>query len=359
MINKERLIKTFVELVKIDSPTGEEDAVAKILISKLKALGFSVETDSFGNVIGKLKGTGEPFMLNAHMDTVEPGRGIQPIVGKDLITSDGATILGGDPKAGVSIILEAIESLQERKVNLPNLEVVFTRSEEVGLLGAVNLDYSKVASKTGLTFDGDDAVTNATISAPGYNKVDVIITGIGAHAGVEPEKGLSAIKIAAEIISELEVGRIDFETTANIGLISGGSARNAVPESVEIKAEVRSRNLEKLASHSQKFQAVFDKAIAKYPTAKIDLKIEREFDPYPFKKTHKIIEKVQKVMKKMNLEAVLHESGGGTDVNIFHQHGIEAIVMGTAVYDAHTKRENVRIPELIEATEFLINFLTS
>jgi tripeptide aminopeptidase len=353
MINQDRLVKAFLDLVKIDSPSGHEDKIAKSLEQRLRALGAKVTTDSYGNVIGYLKGYGDPFMVNCHMDTVEPGRGIKPQVNGDKITSDGTTILGGDAKAGVAEILEALTSIKEDKKKHRSLEIVFTRGEEEGLYGAKNLDYSKINAKNGLTFDGEQDVSNVSIAAPGYNRVDVTITGIAAHAGAEPEKGLSSIQVASEIISKLRLGRIDHETTANIGLIEGGSARNAVPEKVHFKGEIRSRCLRKLDNHSKHFEEIFDKVMKKYPKANIDLTTEREFDPYRFEEQHPVIDIVKKAFKEMKIKPNFEESGGGTDVNIFHKHGIQALVVGTGDYDAHTVREYVLISEMLKASKFL------
>lgn len=352
MIKQDRLVKTFLELVKIDSPSGEEKEVVKEVAKRLEKLGAKVEFDNYGNVIGKIKGNGEPLMLNAHLDTVEPGRGIKPIIEGDIIKSDGKTILGGDPKAGVSIILEAITSLlEDRKKHFP-LEIVFTLSEETSLLGALNLDYRKINAKRGITFDGEEEIRNITISAPGYNRVDATITGRGAHAGVEPEKGISAIKIASEIISSLKIGRIDFETTANIGLISGGSARNAVAEKSHFKGEIRSRNVEKLEKHTAHFKDVFNKIMRKHPKTKVEVDIKREFDPYLFDENHRVIKHISTALTKMKIKPNLQHSGGGSDVNIFHDFGIEAVVVGTGVYDAHTTREYVLIPQMYDAARF-------
>jgi tripeptide aminopeptidase len=292
------------------------------------------------------------------LDTVEPGRGIKPIIEGDVIKTDGSTILGGDPKAGVAAILEAITSSLEEKKDHPPLEVVFTLSEEEGLLGAVNLDYSMVSAKKGITFDGGEEVHYIHVSAPGYNRVDLKITGRGAHAGAEPEKGISAIKIAAEIITKLELGRIDEETTANIGLISGGTARNAVPETVEIKGEIRSRDLEKLEKHSEHFKKVIAEVKEKYPDAKFELDLHREFDPYLFEENHQFLKEVQEAFKKAGVEPKLIKSGGGTDVNIFHTHGIEAVVVGDADYEAHTTREYVLISQLVMAAKFAEKLIT-
>ena len=357
MINKKRLLNTFIELVKVDSPSGEEQAIAKDLVARLNALGLKAALDSYGNVVGRLEGEGEPFMLNAHMDTVEPGRNIRPIIKKSQIKSDGTTILGGDCKAGLSIILEALSVLKEEKLEHPPLEVVFTREEETSLTGARQLDYSLISAKRGLTFDGPGQVTNVIVAAPFYNNIDIVITGISAHAGVEPEKGLSAIKVASELITKLKVGRIDFETTANVGLIKGGSARNAVPESVEVKAEIRSRNLKKLLRHTKHFEDVISVTRKKNEGAIIQANIHREFDGFVFSKNHPIVKKLLSTYKELDLTPNLLKSGGGTDVNIFITHGLELVCVGVGVYEPHTKREYVKTPEMGQAAEFLINFL--
>ena len=353
MVNKQRLVKTFLDLVKIDSPSGEEEKIAKEVAKRLKALGAKVEFDGYGNVIGKIPGKGEPILLNAHLDTVEPGRNIKPIIDKDRIKSDGTTVLGADPKAGVSIILETLSSLAEDKTSHIPLEIVFTRGEESGLFGALNLDYSKITAKRGVTIDGEEAVHNINISAPGYNRVDVLITGRSAHAGTEPEKGISAIHIASRIISQLKLGRIDHETTANIGIIEGGSAVNAVPERARFRGEVRSRNLKKLEKHTRHFQNVFKQVMAKFPEAKVEIDIQREFNPYLFNKDHRVIIHMSKTLSQLKITPKLVHSGGGTDVNIFHTHGIEAIVVGGCFYNAHTTREYAVIPQMVQAAQFL------
>ena len=351
MINQERLLKTFFALVTIDSPSGDTDAVVSHVSDRLKNVGATVEIDTYGNVIGKIPGVGEPIMINAHLDTVEPGRGIKPVTNGDKITSDGKTILGGDPKAGVAAILETLTSLQESGTKHLPIEIVFTLDEETSLGGSINLDYKKISAKRGVTFDGEAGVENITISAPGYNSVDLTITGRAAHAGAEPEKGISAIKIAAEIISKLQVGRIDEETTANIGMIDGGSARNAVPETVTVKAEIRSRDVAKLEKHTDHFRSVFAEVMKYYPEATLQVDIHRDFDPYRFTENHPMIVHVSTVLQSLGINPKLEHSGGATDVNIFHTHGIEAVCVGTGDYEAHTTREYVLISQMVETAK--------
>jgi len=352
MINKNRLVKTFIELVKIDSPSGEEKKTAEEVAKRLQQLGAQVEFDSYGNVIGKIKGKGESIMLNAHLDTVEPGRSINPIITADRITSDGSTILGGDPKAGITVILEAITSIiEDKKPHIP-IEMVFTREEESSLGGAINLNYRKINSKRGIVFDGDEDVHKIFVSSPTYYRLDATVIGRGAHAGVEPEKGISAIQIASYIISKLKLGRIDHETTVNIGVISGGTARNAVPEKVELKGEIRSRDKKKLTRQIEQVESVFNKIQSNYPGSQIKIDLEEEFQGFKLKATHNTIQFISRVLKTMSLEPELKDSGGGSDANIFHQHGIEVVVVGTGVYEPHTTREYTVIPQLYQAAQF-------
>ncbi len=352
MISQKRLVKTFLELVKIDSPSGKEQEIAKEVAKRLKALGGKVTIDKVGNVIGKFPGKGEPLMLNAHLDTVEPGRGIKPIIKGDRITSDRTTILGGDCKAGLAVILEALTSLKEEKAAYLPLEIVFTVQEEVSLLGSKSLDYSKLESKRGLVFDGGPETERIDISSPTYLRVDIIIKGRSAHAGFEPEKGVSAIQIAGHIISQLKLGRIDEETTANIGLISGGTVRNAIPDLVYLKGEIRSRNPKKLIKHEFHFREVIDRVLKNFPQSEIETVIEKEIDGYVLTKNHKMLLYASSIFSKMNLKPIHQHSGGLTDANIFYANGIEVVNVGIGNYLAHTTREYVIIPEIVQSARF-------
>ena len=359
MINKKRLIQTFINLAKIDSVSGEEKEVAKEVGRMLKKLGAKVAFDSYGNLIAKFLGFGEPFLFNAHLDTVEPGRGIKPAINGDIIKSDGTTILGADPKAGIAIILETLKHLKENNVPHVPLEIVFTREEEIGLVGAINLDYSKITAKKGITIDGEYDFCTITISSPSYSKVDVTITGIGAHSGEEPEKGVSAIVIASKIISKLRLGRIDDETTANIGLIEGGSVRNAVPETAHFKGEIRSRDPKKLEDHTKHFENVLKQVLSKHTKAKAEVSIKKMFEGYEFSKNHTTIEQICSILEKSNTSSNLCHVGGATDVNIFCTKGIEAVVVGGCFYNAHTTREYAVISEMLKAVELCVKLVSA
>ena len=351
MIKQERLVGSFCDLVRIDSPSDEEEEVALHLTDRLSRLGFSVARDAHGNVIASEDGE-NPLLLSAHMDTVEPGRGIEPIIKGDRITSDGTTILGGDCKAGVAAILEGLESVGEDATSRRPVQVVFTRGEEIGLVGASNLDYSMIRASEAVVFDGNGPVNTITGASPTYMRFDITVKGRAAHAGVEPEKGLSAIRIATEIINELPNGRLDDETTFNVGLISGGSVRNAVPADATFGGEWRSRNTETLDSIKMQLLTTLDRARERYKEATIEEDLEVMFQMYNLDPEEQIVRLVTRVMRDMDLVPNIRPSGGGTDGNVMRLHGIESVVVGMSTNEMHTVDEYVVIPDLVNTARF-------
>ena len=351
MIKQERLVGSFCDLVRIDSPSDEEEEVALHLTDRLSRLGFSVARDAHGNVIASEDGE-NPLLLSAHMDTVEPGRGIQPIIKGDRITSDGTTILGGDCKAGVAAILEGLESVSEDETSRRPVQVVFTRGEEIGLVGASNLDYSMIRAGEAVVFDGNGPVNTITGASPTYMRFDITVKGRAAHAGVEPEKGLSAIRIATEIINELPNGRLDDETTFNVGLISGGSVRNAVPAEATFGGEWRSRNTETLDSIKMQLLSTLERARERYKEATIEEDLEVMFQMYNLDPEEQVVRLVTRVMRDMDLVPNIRPSGGGTDGNVMRLHGIESVVVGMSTNEMHTVDEYVVIPDLVNTARF-------
>jgi len=357
MINQERLVNTFCELVKIDSPSDEEEAIAQHLTGELTRLGFHVERDAHGNLIASEDGA-DPLMLSAHMDTVEPGRGIKPQVVGDRIESDGTTILGGDCKAGLAAIMESLESAAEDDAPRRPVQVVFTRGEEIGLIGAANLDYSMIKCKEAVVFDGNGPVNTITGASPTYIKFDVTVTGRGAHAGVEPEKGLSAIRIASEIISDLPDGRLDDETTFNVGLITGGTVRNAVPVEASFGGEFRSRNTETVDLLRMQVLASLQKAREKYHDAAIREEIEMLFQMYNLDPNEPVVRLVTSLLKSQRLEPDIKPSGGGTDANAMRLNGVDCVVVGMSTNEMHTVREHVIVPDLMATARFCQSLMT-
>ncbi|CAI8033570.1 Uncharacterized protein YqjE [Geodia barretti] len=358
MISQERLVNSFCDLVRIDSPSDEEEEVAQHLIARLSDLGLSVERDAHGNVIASEPGE-LPLLLSAHMDTVEPGRGIIPVIEGERIVSQGETILGGDCKAGVAAIMEGLQSVMEEGLPHRPVQVVFTRGEEIGLVGATNLDYSMIRALEAVVFDGNGPVSTITGSSPSYMSFDVTVKGRGAHAGVEPEKGLSAIRIASEIIQDLPQGRLDEETTFNVGLISGGTVRNAVPVEAFFGGEFRSRNTETFDLMRMQLLTTLNQARDKYLDATIQEELEVLFQMYNLDPEEGVVRMTRRVMEGMALTPDIRPSGGGTDGNVMRLQGIQSVVVGMATNEMHTVDEYVVIPDLVNTATFCRRLITN
>ena len=358
MVNRERLVETLIDLIRIDSPTGEEDEMDREVSARLRALGFVVQHDAYKNVIARREGVGEPLILSAHLDTVEPGRGIKPQLDGDVLRSDGTTILGGDCKAGVAIVLEALTAVVESGAPHLPVEVIFSRAEEGGLNGAHNLDFSLITAKRGVVFDGEGQVNRLTVAAPSQNVVKAEIIGRASHAGVEPEKGISALVIAGHILTRLPLGRIDEETTANIGYLEGGLKRNIIPERAFLDGEIRSRDRQKLEHYTDRFRQVFDEVSGMYPEARLELDITNSYQAYRVDGEHPTVTMLGRALGEIGLEPRLEGSGGGSDANVFFEHGIAALPVGIGVRSFHTKEETAVIPEVLEGAEMCQRLLT-
>lgn len=357
MVNEERIVQTLIDLIKIDSPSGEEGKIAAELKERFHALGAEVEIDQVGNLIARFQGAGESLILSAHLDTVEPGRNIEPFIENGVMTSKGETVLGADAKAGISVILEALTVAREQNLKTLPVEVVLSVDEETGSKGAKALDPTKLKSKRAVVFDGDEEVTHANHAAPGYYSADIVITGRAAHAGVEPEKGISSIRVAAELVNKLTLGRIDEETTANVGTISGGSARNAVPEKTEIKAEFRSRNGDKLEQQVNNFKKAVEEVLQANPEAKITYELDKKFDSFSISLDDPFIVGLQDAYKGVGLQGDFKPTGGGSDANFFNAKGVKVVVVGTGVRDMHTTKESLKISETVQAAEFCLELI--
>lgn len=347
----------FLSLVAIDSPAGHERAVSDFIIKELGKLGVSAKTDAYGNLAAKVPGQGAPVMLAAHMDTVEPGRGIRAQVKGDLITSVGDTILGADDKAGIAEILAAVEHLIVNKIPHRPLEIIFTREEEIGSLGAKHLDYKNLQAKEGLVLDRSGGAAIIVVAAPFITDITIEIQGKAAHAG-HPEKGIDAIKIAANAISQLRLGRIDEETTANIGIIRGGEIRNGVAERVSIHAEVRSHVKAKMAREVKAMKEVFEKE-ARRNLAKAKLKITLECDGYKYSLTDPLVKRLGQLWQGLGHTPVFEKVGGVSDANEFVTHGIKAVTIGYGGLHPHTSKERIRISDMRDIVRFLVNFLST
>jgi tripeptide aminopeptidase len=232
------------------------------------------------------------------------------------------------------------------------VQVVFTRGEEIGLVGASNLDFSMIQANEAVVFDGNGPVNRITGSSPTYMRFDITVKGRAAHAGVEPEKGLSAIRIATDIINQLPQGRLDEETTFNVGLISGGSVRNAVPAATTFSGEFRSRNAETFQLLKMQLLNTLEKARERYREATIQEDLEVMFQMYNLDPEEAIVKLATRVMGDMGLSPDIQPSGGGTDGNVFRLRGIESVVVGMSTNEMHTVDEYVVIPDLVNTARF-------
>ena len=348
MINRDRIVKTFLDLVAIDSPSGDEEAIAAELERRLVALGLDASQDAHGNVLGRLPGDGEPLLLSAHMDTVEPGRGIKPQWdGDDILRSDGTTILGADNKGGCAIILEVIQSLLEDAGPRRGIEVAISRGEEIGLVGAINMDYSRLTARVALVIDSGGPPSSIQGQAPFHYTYDIEVHGRAAHAGVEPEKGVPAITIAAEIVTGLPQGRLDNETTGNVGRIQGGLVRNAVPDYTLVQGELRSMVEEKAETLVAHVKRRIDDARDAHPDARIETAFGG-YEGYTLEDTDPAAKLLYPVLESMGFTPDPRPVGGGTDGNILRQHGIASVVIGRGGYNQHTKDEYLIISEMLD-----------
>jgi tripeptide aminopeptidase len=370
MINSKRLAQRFEKLVAIDSLSRRELDVALEIERILTAMGATVCYDNAkeqvkgncSNLVAKFEGSVDvdPIFLSGHMDTVGPGVGIKVQFENGIFTSDGTTILGADDKSAIVIILEVMDVILENNLDYPPVEIVFTVCEEIGLLGAKHFDYSLIDSKFGYILDSTD--TNGIVTkAPYANKITIKIYGKAAHAGAEPENGVNAIGVASMAISGLKLGRIDKETTCNLGTIKGGVATNIVPEFVEIKGEVRSHNAEKLKVITDNILDAFYTAAKELQNGsdlpRIDVVVENDFPNTDIPEDHEAIVLAKKAAANLGVTLESKTIGGGADANIFFGKGIVAGVLGTGMTNVHTLDECIDIKDMENSAKLVLEIL--
>jgi tripeptide aminopeptidase len=367
MINRERTLKEFMELVAITSPSRGEREVADALKRKLTEAGLQVEEDGVGakiggnagNLIARLPGTvaGAPcIMLSAHMDSVEPCAGIRPQLKEGVITSAGDTILGSDCKSGIVPILEALRRIREEKLPHGEIVVVLTVAEEGGLHGARNIDPDKIRADFGYALDGGGAPGVVTTMAPGQNRIEIVVHGKTAHAGLAPEEGINAIILAGKALVAIPQGRMDFETTCNVGVIKGGTATNIVADRVEITAESRSRNMEKLGKLTEEITGSFSRIVSE-GGGKTEITVKKMYEPFVLANDSPVVAVATQAAKKIGLETKLEGTGGGSDANFFNLYGIPSAILGTGMSKVHTKDEYILEEHLYLTAEWTLAIL--
>lgn len=364
MIDPARMKDEFLQLAGISSLSRREGAIARRLESILKGMGASVEVDDAGeriggetgNLLARFAGTkagAPPFLLSAHMDTVGPAEQIRLVVEGDIVRTDRTTVLGGDDKAGIVAIFEAIRVLRERKIPHGDIEVVLSVAEETGLLGAKHFDTGKIRATRGLVLDVD-GVCELITRAPAANRLSFTVTGLEAHAGVCPERGMSAIQIASEAIAGMKLGRVDAETTANLGVINGGLSTNIVPTRVVIHGEARSLDVAKLEAQTRHMRERFEEAVARHSVrleeaehrAGVEVKVDRQYERLDIADSAPVVMLVASAARGLGRSFRTRATGGGSDANVYATRGIEVANLGCGMRDIHTVNEWVDLRDL-------------
>lgn len=369
MINQQRMLAEFFELVKIRCSSKGERQVADYIKQELSRLGLTVNEDdtaakisgTAGNVICRIPATkqqGPRLMFSAHLDCVEPCTGIVPHLAEGIITSAGDTILGSDDKAGVSAILEALKVMIEQKLEHGEILVIFTVGEESGLDGSRNIEANLLAADYGYILDAGGAPGTIITMAPGENDLTVVVHGKAAHAGVAPEMGVNAIVVAGKALANMKLGRIDEETTANIGIISGGHATNIVPDTVTLQCEARSRNIDKLTVQTEHMCQVF-REVAAQNQATVDIEIRKAYEPFVIGEDAPAVTLAKQAAMKLGLTPEIIAHGGGSDGNFFNKYGLPAVVLGVGMCKVHTTKEYIKEQDLYMSANLLLSIITT
>lgn len=361
------VVRLFVRLCEIPSPSRQEGAVARLVRDELAALGAEVSEDGAaaelpagaGNIIGRFPATGGggvPIMFAAHLDTVPVEGPVEVVLEDGMLTNARPQILGGDDKSAVAAMLEAMRRIVADGRPHAGIELVFTPCEEIGLLGAAAFDPARLVARYGFVYDHTGPLGGIVTSAPWLTKIHATFHGTPAHAGIVPEEGRSAISAAAAAVTRMPLGRIDPETTANVGTIGGGTATNVVAERCELLAEARSRNE---AALSAQISAMLDALTAAAAAAEVDLetRVVGEFSGYRLPETAPQVEMARGALEDLGHSPRFLASGGGSDVNAFLVNGFPAVNLCNDMIDIHTADERIAVESLeamVEITQAIV-----
>lgn len=367
-IRQERVLEDLLQMLKIRSQSRNERALADRLKAALTDLGAQVHEDqaqlgfkgNTGNVYGLVKGTlpnAPVLLLNAHMDTVEPSEGVEPRIEGGVIKASGKTILGADDKAGIAAILEALRVLKERKLPHGDLLVVFTAAEEAGVLGAKHADPAWIRrAALGFALDGSGAVGDVSYSAIGAVQLNIVMHGRGAHAGNEPEKGISAIGIAAQAIASVPTGRLDAATTSNIGTLHCGTAVNIVPDRCELIVGVRAEEPARMQAEAQKIADAFTRAAAERG-GRAEVEVVPVLNPFRLQQDSPPIQLALRAGRALGLQPAMRASGGGSDANFFNAYGVPTAVIAMGNGNKHAVDESMPVDALYRSAELVLQLV--
>lgn len=350
------LLSLFTGLCAISSPPGEERVVADRVLAYLRALGLAADEDGAGPSIGSNAGnlycrlpgngaTGTPIFLCAHLDTVPPEGPIEPVVEEGVVRNAAGTILGADNKASVAVMLEAARRIVEEGRPHAGVELLFTPKEEVGLVGAAAFDHTRLAARVGYVYDQASPIGEVILGAPYQRSLSVSFRGRAAHAGMVPEEGRSAIAAAARAISDLRLGRLDDETSASVGLIQGGTARNIVPERCSFEAEARSHDERKLADLVEDMLEACTFA-ATLADCAVEAEVRESYRGYRFRPDEPAVVLALAAIRRAGIEPRTGFTGGGADANIFNERGLACVNLSNGMAQIHTPDEHIAVEDL-------------
>ncbi len=351
----ERMVGQFMEMVRIDSESGEEAEFLDYLAREFTSLGAKVQLDAYGNLVARLPALDsqvqQPILFSCHGDTVKPGKGIRPTLKDGVIRSAGDTILGADDKAGIAELLDALRTAKVR----PPLEIAISRQEEVGLLGVRNLDRTLLTAKRGFLLD-NDTLDTIIVGGPTYFGLDVSIQGLAAHAGMAPEKGINAILAAARAIAALRLGRLDHETTANVGVISGGLIRNGVPDQACFLAECRSLDHAKARELVREMEQTIREQVT-ILGAKVQIAVNNVCCAVSIPEDAWTVNVAKAALKTVGVEAKTAFMTGYTDASVYNNLGIEMAVVGIGAQDEHAQSEHIRVADMEKARDMIVEIM--
>ena len=350
------VLELFTELAALPSPPGEERVVADRVTAYLRELGIAVHEDDAGPRIGSdagnlyarlepTDGGGTPLFFCAHLDTVPPEAAIEPVVEDGIVRNAAGTILGADNKAAVAVMLEATRRLLAERRSHAGVELLFTPKEEVGLIGATAFDHERLSAQLGYVYDHAAPIGEVILGAPHSHALEMRFRGRAAHAGMYPEEGRSAIAAAAKTIADLELGRIDEESTANVGVISGGTAGNIVPEWCTFLAEARSHDPRKLAEIVEKMLEVAAFA-AGLEDCQLETQVRKSYTGYRFKADEPVVQLARSALERTGREPTFTLGGGGADANVFNERGLACLNLANGMAEIHTPDEHIAVDDL-------------
>lgn len=368
LVDKERLVKEFIELVSVPCPSKDERAEAELIMGKLRALGIDPQMDNAnaktggtcGNVWAYVKGTvpAAPVLLfEAHMDSVAPTTGTKVIRKDGLLCSDGTTTLGGDDKAGIESILEALRALKEDGIPHGDIQLCFTISEEIGCLGVVNMDKSYIKADFGYCLDSGGTPGEITYAAPKLYDIYVTVKGKAAHAGLAPEEGINALMLAAKAITNLPAyGRLDKETTLNIGVFKAGQGSNIVCPEAEFVIDMRSMDVVKLERLKDSTLAII-KEIVENGGGKVEFKVVEGCPAVAVSTDHACVKLAAKAAEKLDFKTVLMTTGGCSDGNYLCGYGLPCVLLATGMSNVHTTEEYLKEDDLFNTARWVYTII--